>query len=641
MDPQQRLLLETVYEALESGGHRIESLRGSDTAVYTGTMCVDYNDTVLRDLNTIPTYFATGANRAIISNRVSYFFDWHGPSMTIDTACSSSMVAVHQGIKSLRTGESKVVLACGTQLILNPETYVMESKLGMLSPTSRSRMWDADADGYARGEGVAAIVLKRLSDAIADGDHIESIIRETGSNQDGHSTGITVPSTEAQASLIRQTYARAGLDPEGNPDDRPQFFEAHGTGTKAGDPREAAAIHQVFGRNQDASRAPLYVGSVKTVIGHLEGAAGLAGLLKASAMVRTGFVAPNLLFHRLNPDIKPYYNGLEVPTRHLPWPEMSKGVPRRVSVNSFGFGGSNAHAIVEQYLGASVYLHAKTTAPDSAAAQFTPFVFSAASEASLVAQLRLYSEYLGRQKDVDHFDLAWTLRARRSELTTKAAFSASTISQLKSKINAKLADIDSAPGSILVCAQAGAVFGGVPGHPPTLGSATWHLGEEMLAEGAASRVGEAVMSQPLCTALQVLLVDLLDKAGVGFAAVVGHSSGEIGAAYAAGFISAFDAIRIAYYRGLVGEKVPRGAMLAVGTSWEDAHDLAQLRAFRGRLTVAAHNSSASVTISGDTDAIAHAKKVFDEEKKFARLLKVEKAYHSHHMLPCGDAYCFT
>ena len=339
MDPQQRLLLETVYEALESGGHQIEALRGSDTAVYTGTMGVDYNETCIRDLNTFPTYFATGANRAIISNRVSYFFDWHGPSMTIDTACSSSLVAVHQGVQSLRTSESRVVLACGTQVILNPEAYIMESKLNMLSPSGRSRMWDADADGYARGEGVAAVVLKRLSDAVADGDHIECLIRETGSNQDGHSNGLTVPNSEAQASLIRQTYARAGLDVGSNVWDRPQFFEAHGTGTKAGDPREAAAIHQVFGQPEDSSAsasAPLYVGSIKTVIGHLEGSAGLAGLLKGSAMVQRGLIVPNLLFRQLNPDIEPYYNGLQVPTELLPWPELPDGVPRRVSVNSFG-----------------------------------------------------------------------------------------------------------------------------------------------------------------------------------------------------------------------------------------------------------------------------------------------------------------
>ena len=336
MDPQQRLLLETVYEALEAGGHTIEALRGSDTAVFTGAMGVDYNDTVIRDLNVIPTYFATGVNRAIISNRVSYFFDWHGPSMTIDTACSSSLVAVHQGVKALRTCESRVALACGTQVILNPEMYVIESKLKMLSPTGRSSMWDADADGYARGEGVAAVVLKRLSDAIADGDHIECIIRETGVNQDGHSNGITVPSMEAQAALIHQTYARAGLDPENNPHDRPQFFEAHGTGTKAGDPKEAAAIYQSFGRHNSPTDVPLYVGSVKTVLGHLEGSAGLAGLLKGSASIRNGFIAPNLLFNRLNPDIEPYYKGLQLVTALTPWPELPECVPRRVSVNSFG-----------------------------------------------------------------------------------------------------------------------------------------------------------------------------------------------------------------------------------------------------------------------------------------------------------------
>ena len=222
MDPQQRLLLETVYEALESGGHPLEALRGSDTAVYAGTMTADYNDTLTRDHNTMPNYYATGTNRAIISNRVSYFFDWHGPSMTIDTACSSSLIAVHQGVKALRTSDSRVAVACGTQVILNPEMYIGESKLKMLSPTGHSRMWDADADGYARGEGVAAVVLKRLSNAIKDGDHIESVIRETGANQDGFSNGLTVPNTEAQTLLIRQTYARAGLDPENDPRDRPQ-----------------------------------------------------------------------------------------------------------------------------------------------------------------------------------------------------------------------------------------------------------------------------------------------------------------------------------------------------------------------------------------------------------------------------------
>lgn len=336
MDPQQRLLLETVYEALDSGGHALERLRGSDTAVYVGTMTTDYNDTLTRDHNTMPNYYATGTSRAIISNRVSYFYDWHGPSMTIDTACSSSLVAVHHGVTSLRTGESRVAVACGTQLLLNPEMYIGESNLKMLSPNGKSRMWDADADGYARGEGIAAVVLKRLSDAIADGDHIECLIRETGVNQDGFSNGLTVPNAEAQAKLIEQTYARAGLDPEKNPRDRPQFFEAHGTGTQAGDPREAAAIHRCFGRHVRSGENPLYVGSIKTIIGHLEGCAGLAGVLKGSMMIQSGMITPNLHFRQLNPKIEGLYEGLHVPTKLMPWPELELGVPRRVSINSFG-----------------------------------------------------------------------------------------------------------------------------------------------------------------------------------------------------------------------------------------------------------------------------------------------------------------
>jgi hybrid polyketide synthase/nonribosomal peptide synthetase ACE1 len=284
----------------------------------------------------MPMYYATGTSRAIISNRVSYFFDWHGVSQTIDTACSSSLVALHQGVQALRSGESRVAVACGTQMLLGPEMYIGESTLKMLSPNGRSAMWDASADGYARGEGVASVVIKRLSDAIADGDHIHCIVRETGANQDGFSNGITVPNSDAQASLIRQTYARAGLDPENIPQDRPQFFEAHGTGTQAGDPKEAAAIHQCFGRHMAESETPLYVGSVKTIIGHLEGCAGLAGVLKAAGMVQAGMIPPNLHFRRLNPKIEPYYNGLQVPTELTQWPQLPDGCPRRVSVNSFG-----------------------------------------------------------------------------------------------------------------------------------------------------------------------------------------------------------------------------------------------------------------------------------------------------------------
>jgi len=233
MDPQQRLLLEVVYEAIESAGLSIERLRGSDTAVFAGVMCGDYEAMMLRDLDQAPTHFATGTSRAILSNRVSYFFDWHGPSVTVDTACSSSLVAVHHAVQALRSGDSHAAVACGSNLILGPEMYVLESKLKMLSPDGLGRMWDKDANGYARGEGVTAVVLKTLSQALADNDRIEAVIRETGLNQDGATPGITMPSASAQRALIHSVYRKAGLNLE-CVEDRPQYIEAHGTGTPAG-----------------------------------------------------------------------------------------------------------------------------------------------------------------------------------------------------------------------------------------------------------------------------------------------------------------------------------------------------------------------------------------------------------------------
>lgn len=339
-----------------------------------------------------------------------------------------------------------------------------------------------------------------------------------------------------------------------------------------------------------------------------------------------------------------------------------------------GFGGSNAHAILEEYSPATVEKSAKK-------ALFTPFLFSALTEASLVAQLRAYSDYLKNHTNINATDLAWTLQARRSHLSTKASFSAPSVENLVSKIDTKLATVTQTPGTTVgvrsgskqaTRARILGVFTGQGAQWPAMGAELirrsefvrnkvlfleqalttlpeadrppWRLLDEMLAAGDASRIAEAALSQPLCTVVQIILVDLLQIVGITFSSVVGHSSGEIGAAYAAGLLSAQDAVRVAYYRGLHAKLAgntdngQKGAMLAVGTSWEDAQDLVGLQAFKGRLAIAAHNSPASVTLSGDADAIIHAKKIFDEEKKFARFLKVDTAYHSHHMLPCGEAY---
>lgn len=299
-----------------------------------------------RDLDSIGSYNATGTSRALVSNRVSYFFDWHGPSMTIDTACSSSLMAVHQAAQQLRAGRSRVAVAAGANLILDPVSFVSMSKLKMLSPDGRSRMWDAGVNGYARGEGVAAVVLKTLSQAERDGDVIECVIREIGANQDGRTPGLTMPSASAQANLIRECYTRAGLDPT-QPGQRPQFFEAHGTGTPAGDPVEAEAIATAFfphcdGDDDDGHGAgladnKLYVGSIKTVIGHTEGTAGLAALLKASLALQNGIIPPNMHFNRLNPKIERFYSNLKVPTEPVAWPATAAGSDdtRRASINRY------------------------------------------------------------------------------------------------------------------------------------------------------------------------------------------------------------------------------------------------------------------------------------------------------------------
>ncbi|KAF9872525.1 hypothetical protein CkaCkLH20_10022 [Colletotrichum karsti] len=674
MDPQQRMLLEIVYEAIESAGLSIEGLRGSDTGVYAGLMCGDYEAMLLRDLDQAPTYFAVGTSRAVLSNRVSYFFDWHGASVTIDTACSSSLVAVHQAVRALRAGDSKMAVACGSNLILGPEMYIIESKLKMLSPDGLSRMWDADANGYARGDGVAAVVLKTLSQALRDGDRIEAIIRETGVNQDGATPGLTMPSASAQRALIHSVYKKAGLDPE-NPSHWPQYIEAHGTGTPAGDPVEAEALSSAFfGAGKEAKDGPIYTGSIKTVLGHTEGTAGIAALLKGVKAMQNSTVPPNLLFNRLNPAVAPFYGNIQIATQPLPWPTVAPGQPKRVSLNNFGFGGTNAHAILESYVPPG------SNGSNDTSAALTPFVFSAASEESLRANLSAYVSYIDSHPETNVRDLAYTLRERRSILPYRVSFSATSLEDLGSKIRARL---DNGSSDVLgvrtwaatsknkLSSKVMGVFTGQGAQYARMGAELiesspfargiiekldnelsqlpdedrpdWTMLAELLAEPSASRIGDAAVSQPLCTAIQIMMVDILRAAGVQFHTVIGHSSGEIAAAYAARFLTARDAIVIAYYRGLHCKRAAspngvKGAMLAAGTSAEDAAELCEDEDFAGRLGIAAVNSSSSVTISGDEDAIAELEVILEDEKKFNRRLRVDVAYHSKHMLPCFDPY---
>ncbi|RYP90585.1 hypothetical protein DL770_003295 [Monosporascus sp. CRB-9-2] len=656
MDPQQRILLELVYEAMESAGLTIDSMRGSRTSVFVGLMSSDFSAIHHTDVDTVSKYAVTGAASSILSNRISYIFDWKGASMTIDTACSSSLVAVHQAVHSLRSGESEVAVVAGANLILSPEP----------------------ADGYARGDGFAVVILKTLSQALRDGDHIMSVIRDTMVNMDGRTAGLTTPSASSQAALIRETYARAGLDCRVTAD-RCQYFEAHGTGTPTGDPIEAEAVQTAFfPRPNDSTRDDqepgdcLYVGSIKTVTGHMEGCAGLGGLLKASLAVENGVIPPNMHFDTLSPLVEPFYHHMEVPTRVRAWPDIAPGSPRRASVNSFGFGGTNAHAIVENYT-QTPKISQRGLGDRPGAGGGGPFVFSANSHSSLLAMVQAFAGFLETNSDVDLLSFAWMLQARRTVLPVKVAFPGVTQARLLDALRDHLHKTQEAPAD----ASAQSRRFGSKARPKMLGIFTgqgaqwpqmgrelvlasplfgqvldrlqdsldalpdppeWSLKAELLANPASSRVSEATVGQPLCTAVQVALVDLVRRAGISFASVVGHSSGEIAAAYAAGFLSASDAIRVAYYRGYHGIHGGRGAMMTVEMSFGEALELCQSSRFAGRLVVAASNSATSVTLSGDADAVQEAQALFGEEKRPAKLLRVDRAYHSHHMRPSVEPY---
>ena len=692
IDPQQRMLLEVVYEALESAGYTLRQYAGRNVAVYAGLMTADYDMASQRDELDNSQYHATGNARSILSNRISYFFDFHGPSMTVDTACSSSLVALHQAVLSLRSGESSMACVAGANLILAPEQFIVESNLHMLSPSGHCRMWDAAADGYARGEGVAAIFIKPLSQAIADGDRIEAVIRETGVNSDGRSRGITMPNWVAQSALIQDTYQRAGLDPK-DPQDRCQYFEAHGTGTSAGDPNEARAIEDAFfGHDENAtpSNDKLLVGSVKTVIGHTEGAAGLAGLIKVIVSMRNGSVPPNLHLEKLNPEVEKYYTHLHVPTAIAPWPRAPAGQPKRGSINSFGFGGTNAHAIVEEYLPevhnavAKAFFHphgliefpehaqpADADAGASKAGQIClPLALSAPSQKSLAAVARAYRDHLLRGSVSRAEEVAWHTCARRTAFPFRASVSSLSVAGLIDKLGALIAKADSSPAAAIgtrarpegehpkilgVFTGQGAqwatmsrgllrssevfaatirkldkILAACP-HPPG-----WSLEQEILAEEGSSRVYKASVSQPLCTAVQLALVDLLRHLGVTFHTVVGHSSGEIAAAYAAGKICLRDAMLISHYRGMRvdtarGAGGAKGGMLAAGLSRKEAEELCASDEFSGGLWVAASNAPSSVTLSGDRDLVDKACDHLAKQQKFARRLFVDVAYHSPHM----------
>ncbi|KAL9110460.1 MAG: hypothetical protein Q9227_005004 [Pyrenula ochraceoflavens] len=338
MDPAQRLTLETAYRAFENAGVPIERLAGTKTSVYSGFFSHDYATVFAHDPDFQAKYRATGTAPNMIANRVSWFFDLKGPSANVDTACSSSLMALDLVCQSIWTGDATMGLACGSNVMLTPELGIALDNLGMLGPSGRCFSFDHRANGYARGEGFGALVVKPLDAALQDSDTIRAVIRSSGSNQDGKTPGVTQPSREAQADLILNTYNKGGLDLC-----ETRYVEAHGTGTPVGDPIEAGAIGSVF-RKFRSAEDPLYLGSVKSNIGHLEGASGVAGVIKAVLALEAGVIPPNSNFEKLNPKIDAEFWNIKIASKPVSWP--TNGL-RRASVQSFGFGGANSHIVLD------------------------------------------------------------------------------------------------------------------------------------------------------------------------------------------------------------------------------------------------------------------------------------------------------
>ncbi|KAM0721832.1 hypothetical protein Q7P37_002757 [Cladosporium fusiforme] len=674
-DPQQRLLLEVAYQAFENAGMPMSSLAGSPTSVYSACFMTDYKQISSFDSEDQPGYGSTGHSAALVANRVSWFFDLRGSSVTLDTGCSGSAVAFHLACESIRTGDAECALACGVNLILAPEPWMSMTAFNFLSPDGKSYTFDHRANGYARGEGFAAIVLKPLDKAIRDNDTIRAVVRATAVAQDGKTPGITLASRSAQATLLRSTYRKACLDMA-----QTGFFEAHGTGTVAGDAAELGAIGDAFSSSRRPDQ-PLIVGSVKTNVGHLEGTASLAGIIKAVLSLEKGVIPQNLNFERPNPnnDLEKYR--ITVPTSLTKWP--LQGV-RRASINCFGFGGTIAHVILddaESYLTERMLSanhvtgspfsnddSSNTMADDSlhlpsATLQYRLLVLSSPEQDGVKRIARALVSYNSAKTISDEAmetsnleDLCYTLNLRRSQFQWRSAIAVRTADEVSERLDA-LPKASKAIEDCKLCF----IFTGQGAQWPGMGrelsaypafesslraadaflrimGADWSIMTELNAEPTSSRLGEPELSQTACTVLQCALVDLLKSWSVFPSACVGHSSGEIAAAYAAGAITRESAWKLAYYRGLASAKAQSGSMIAVGLSAADVLGHIDQINQQSHLDIACYNGPQNTTVSGDTNAIEALASHLDGASIFNRILKVDRAYHSAYMQKVASNY---
>ena len=646
MDPQQRLLLEVAWEALEDAGLVAERLAGSRTGVFVGMCYGDYEDLELGDPQAVDLYVNTGGARNIASGRISFAFGFEGPSLTVDAACSSSLVTVHLACQSLWGRESVLALAGGANLILQPQFSIGFSQAAMLSPGGRCRAFDAGADGFVRSEGVALLVLKPLARALADGDPIYALIRGSAVNNDGRSSGLLMtPGRPGQEAVLRQAYADAGLPPAAV-----QYVEAHGTGTRVGDPVEAAALGAVLGQGRDAAR-PLAVGSVKSNIGHTEGTAGVAGLIKVALALRERRLPPSLHVRTPNPEIPWRELGLEVCRELRDWPADAR--PARAGVSSFGISGTNAHVVLEEA--------PAPPAPAPPPAGPVVLALSARSPEALAARAHAILELLGdASADADLHDLCYTAAVRRAHHDHRLAIVAAGREPLAARLSAFLAGElgERTASGVRPAGPRRKVVFLFPGQgsqwlgmgrelratqpvfraalercAAAIASETgWSLLAELDAAPERSRLEQVDVVQPALFAMQVALAALWRHRGIEPDAVVGQSLGEVAAAHVAGILSLEDAARVICRRSLLVRAATGGGAMAVAALSLDGARAA-IRGHEDRLAVAVHNGPASTVLSGEPECLDRVLAALAAQGVFCRRVKVDYASHSPQMDP--------
>lgn len=634
LDPQQRLLLEVAWEAIEDAGQRADALAGTLTGVFIGIYALDYQHRLMaRGAGRIDAYATTGNLTSTAAGRIAYTLGLQGPTLAVDTACSSSLVSISLACQSLRAGDSDMAIAGGVNLMLSPFSMAMVAGTQALSPDGRCKVLDARANGFVRGEGCGLVVLKRLSDAQRDGDRIRALIRGWAVNQDGRSTGLTAPNVLSQQDLLRRALAKARVAA-----DAIDYVELHGTGTSLGDPIEADALREVLGAPRDDA-STCVLGAVKTNVGHLEAAAGVAGLIKAVLALEHEVIPGNLHFRRLNPRISlgaPFV----IPTAPVPWP---RGTRRRLAgVSAFGISGTNAHVILEE-------APLSPVRPDAAKSCFL-LPLSAKSPEALTALARAYTDYLGTTDDVAVPDVVATASTRRAQHEHRLTALGRTRQELAEACAS--AERGRAPQQEPKLVF---VFGGHGSQWVGMGQqllveepvfrakieacdallrshVSWSLLDELAAPANRSRLGRTEVVQPALFAIQVGLAEILRTWGAHPDAVIGHSVGEVAAAHVAGALSLASAIRIVAWRGRIAQRAEGlGKMAWAAVSPEQA---AQVIAGRdSAISIAAVNDPSSTVLSGETRVLEEVVGELVGRGIECRFVNIDYASHCPQMAP--------